>query len=120
LSIDVATDPEVQAAVPVDVVVDVLVVHVRVVHAVPVQVRPFQTPPVQAVPAVQEGAHFDGVQARTMMSCSPVSSVPLTGSATCAPPRAASREPRPVDAGKAWTAAVVFGVAVIAALPMSS
>src|SRR5680860_975134 len=63
--------------------------------AAPVQVLPFQSPPLQARPSAASGAQTSPRQGLPRMSRSPASSTPLR--ARCTLPRAASREPVPVD-----------------------
>ena len=84
----------------------------------PAQLRPFQVAAGPAAPVAGVSAQLRPSQAWPKMSCSPVSSAPVSGSATWPVPRAASSEPSPVEAGKVWAAveAVVVSTACLTSM----
>src|SRR3954452_12485088 len=66
----------------------------------PDQLLPFQVPPLHELPAASVAAMALESKGWPMMSCSPVSATPSCTSRS--EPRAASREPVPVEAAHAW------------------
>ena len=79
--------------------------HAPSTNSSPVQVRPFHVPPSHVDPAEEAATQAAASQGWPWASTSPSRTVPVSGSTTPAPPRAASREPRPLENG--WSAPVV-------------
>ena len=91
-------------------------VHEEPVHEEPVHEEPIQSPPVHELPEALIGAHWAVSKALPKMSCSPLSSTPLSVRRWV--PRDVSSEPRPVAASHVWAAMEAEGVAKLMARAM--